>query len=374
EFMGPAASGWIPVASTLKVASVMHGSALDNAGLRPGDVLEAVDGHPLNGTPDWFLARANFEIGRPVQLQVNRGNAHLQVQFLITTAFWQHTRHWFASAVIYLCRFIPLVVAIVIVFRRPRQASARLAAFMLAAAAVGEGYPSPGWMATVRRLPIVIAAPVCLATVSWLLAPVAWLAFFAIFPRPWLSRLWRMGLASVTLLVFVPPLLQSVIGILRDPWMLSAPWQQFLSHTPVRWVYDMAGVNPLFLFNHWPLFPPGQSGLLELWFAITAAYLAGGFVLLIAGYCQLHQPEQRRHVRPLLFAVIALAFITIHNFFVRNWPVWFGDVPPVLFSGAAYAIEALVFQAVSLTLGYVVLRKTDQLTVSTLSANVSGEL
>ena len=372
EFMGPASSGWIPAGATLKVAGVVRGSALDKAGLRPGDVLEAIDGHSLNGTPDWFLARANLEIDRPVQVQVRRGDEHLQLQFVITTAFWQHTKHWFANAVIYFCRLIPLVMAIIIVFRRPRQASALLAAFLLASAAVAEGYPSPGWMAAVRHLPSVIAVPICLATASWLLAPVAWLAFFAIFPRALLSRKWRLGLAFAPLLVFLPAVLTSVIAILRDPWMLSAPWQQVLAHAPVRWVYDMAGVNFLFFFNHWPLFSPGQSGLLQLWLFITMTYLIAGLVMLLITYR--NQPEKRRRMRPLIFAIVALAVITVHNFFVRNWPVWFGGAPPAFFSGAAYAFEAVVFQAVSLTLGYAVLRSTRPAAVSAQSANSSRQL
>jgi hypothetical protein len=41
-----------------------------------GDVLEAVNGQPLAGMPDWFLARAQFQRVHPVQLQIRRGEQH----------------------------------------------------------------------------------------------------------------------------------------------------------------------------------------------------------------------------------------------------------------------------------------------------------
>lgn len=358
EFMGPAASGWAPGGPTVKVASVRPDTAMDKAGLLPGDILETVDGHPLSGPIDWFLARANFEIGRRVQLQVRRGEQHLQLQFVITRASWQDTKNYATAVLIYLCRFVPLALAILIAFRLPRQTSARLAAFMLAAAAVAEGYPSPGWMAALRHLPMLVAIPVFLATASWLLGAVAWLAFFAIFPRPSLSQRRRLGLALAPLAVFVPPLLISATATVHAPWSLAAPWSQVFSAPAVHWAVDMAGVNTLFFLNPWPLHQPrAQSGLLELWFAMTVVYLVAGFLMLLANYRRLQQGDKRRRIRPLVFALVVLFFITIQNFFVRNWAGWIGTAPPALFSGATYVVEALLSLVVPFTLAYAVLKE-----------------
>ncbi len=94
EALGPAASGWLPVPAgpRFEVGRVAPRSPLDKAGLQVGDVLEAVDGAPLRGTPDWFVARAHFERNRPVDLQVRRGGQHLRLQFVITAPGWRTWR------------------------------------------------------------------------------------------------------------------------------------------------------------------------------------------------------------------------------------------------------------------------------------------
>src|SRR6266550_3469802 len=95
EALGPAAAGWIAAWPSFKVAGVVPGTPMDKAGVRKGDVLEAVDGHPLTGMPDWFLARSNFERGRSVEIQVRRGMQRLHLRFVITSPAWRtwHTNY-----------------------------------------------------------------------------------------------------------------------------------------------------------------------------------------------------------------------------------------------------------------------------------------
>jgi hypothetical protein len=127
EFMGPEASGWTPSGSSLKVAAIRPGSPVDKASLLPGDVLEMVDVHPLSAMPDWFLARAQFEIGRPVRLLVLRGEQHLQLQFVLSARAWRAMRNPAVGLCVYLCRLIPLAVAILIAFSRQWYTPARVA-------------------------------------------------------------------------------------------------------------------------------------------------------------------------------------------------------------------------------------------------------
>ena len=90
---------------------------------------------------------------------------------------------------------------------------------------------------------------------------------------------------------------------------------------------------------------------------MTVVYLAAGFLMLVANYRRLEQRDERRRIGPLVFALIVLAFITMQNFFVRNWAGWFGTTPPALFSGATYVFQALLAQIVPFTLAYAVLKK-----------------
>ena len=333
---------------------------MDAAGLKEGDILEAVDDHPLNGAPNWFIARANFEINRPVELRVQRGEQDLELQFVITKAQWQALSRWrlLRGIAVYLLRLIPLVAAIVIAFRRPWQASARLAALMLAAVAVAEGYPSPGWAAALRHLPMLLALPICLATASWLLASVVWLWFFAMFPRPWFTRKWRLVFALVPLVLFLPPLITSAIAMVRNPWALTTSRVPILSAPLPLSIQATVGVAPLLFFHHWPLFQLlSQQKLLALWIILTLVYLMNGVGMLAVNYRRVQDRNEHTSTGALLFALSVLVLVVVHNFFVRNWSAWFGTTAPVFFSPGMFAIEALLFQLTPLTLAYVMLTK-----------------
>jgi hypothetical protein len=156
----------------------------------------------------------------------------------------------------YFVRFILLSLAILLGFSRPEQLSARLAALMLAIAAVAECYPSSGWAAALRHLPAVLAIPIGLATTSCLLASMVWLPFFASFPRTRFSQRWRWAPVLVPLVIFGVPILASAIAMIYAPSVLARPWPLVLSTAPVRVIQDVAGVAPLLFLNVLPLYQP----------------------------------------------------------------------------------------------------------------------
>src|SRR5712691_11135312 len=257
EFWGPADAGWV-LSGPFKVSSVLPGGPMVKAGLQPGDVLEAVDGQPLNGAADWFLARAHFERDRPVELQVRRGEQHLALKLVIAAPVW---RTWnragcLPAVALYVARFVLLLLAILVGFSRPQQLSAHLAALMFAIGAVAEGYPSSGWAAALRHLPAVIAIPIGLATASCLLASVVWLAFFASFPRRCLPQWSRWVLVAVPLVLFGIPIVASMIAMIYAPSVLARPWPEVLSAAPVRLIQDVAGGTPLLCLKEWSMYQP----------------------------------------------------------------------------------------------------------------------
>src|SRR5262245_22817663 len=67
EFWGPANAGVLSWPAA-QVADVSRGRPMERAGVRAGDVLIAVNRQPLTGMPDWFVARAHFELDRPIDL------------------------------------------------------------------------------------------------------------------------------------------------------------------------------------------------------------------------------------------------------------------------------------------------------------------
>lgn len=363
EAFGPANSGWSPVWPSLRVASVASGTPMDKAGLQAGDTLESVSGQPLTGMPDWFLARAHFERGRPIILSIRRGDQQINLQLEITEPAWRSTEKSRALSEVAFCsaRFILLLLALLVGFRRPAQRSARIAALMLAIGAVAEGYPSSGWAAALHRLPVVLALPICLATVSCLLSPLVWLAFFSGFPRPFLSDRVREILVFAPLLIFGVPVIASSIAMIYTPSILARPWPVVLSAAPVRLIQDTAGVIPLLFLNVLPAYQPTlQVGFLELWLAVSILYFAAGFFMLVANYRRVESAQERHRVGALCFALVIFLMIVAQNLLTRNWTNWFDSLPPAFLSDPLTLGATVLFLAVPLTLAYSVLAEGRQ--------------
>jgi uncharacterized membrane protein len=364
EAFGPANAGWSAAWPSLRVANVKPGSPMEKAGLRPGDLLEEANGLPLTGMPDWFVARAHFERGRPVEVQVRRGEQHLRLQFVIATAnssAWQRA-HAGSVVAFYLARFMLLFLAIFVAFSRPGQASARLAAIMFAMGAVAEGYPSSGWAAALGHLPAPLALSIFLASACCLLSPMIWLLFCAEISRSRLLQSWRRSLVLIALAFFGMELTASAIAMIYRPSALLRPWPLLLSSAPIRLIQDIGGVSPLLYLNVWPSWPWLHAMLLELWLAISIACFMLGFLMLAAGYRRADNPQERRRMGALGFAFAFFGLLVVHNFFTRNWTLWFGTATPGFFSGASFVAEVVLFPIIPIVLSWCVLARPPEQT------------
>jgi hypothetical protein len=358
EAWGPANAGWVPSWPRLEVARVMPGRAMDKGGLQAGDVLEAVDGRPITGMPDWFLARAHFERDRPIDVRIRRGGQHTALTVAISEPAWRtwSSAQFLGGAAFYSVRLILLVLAICVGFSRPEQTRACLAALMFAVGAVAEGNPSSGWAAALRHLPSVLAIPIGLATASCLLVSLVWLPFFATFRRAWFSRRVLRALVLAPLTIFGLPLIASVIAMIYAPGVLARPWPQVLSAAPVRALQDIADVSPLLFLNVLPGYEPvAQEALLQLWFAVNALYFVAGFVILTAGYRRAEDKGERRRIGALWVAVAIFGVVFVHNVVARNSTNWFAIPLPTMLSSAALLVVDVVFLIAPLTMAYFVL-------------------
>jgi hypothetical protein len=360
EAFGPANAGWIAAWPSLRAANIKPGSPMETAGLRPDDLLEEADGLRLTGMPDWFVARAHFERGRPIEVQVKRGDQHLRLQFVITAAnssAWQRA-HAGSVVAFYLARFMLLFLAIFLAFSRPDQASARLAVIMLAMGAVAEGYPSSGWATALGHLPAPLALSIFLASACCLLSPMIWLLFCAEISRSRLLQTWRRTVVLIPLVFFGMELVASSIAMIYRPSALLRSWPLLLSYAPIRFIQDMGGVSPLLYLNAWPFHWPWlHAAVLELWLAIAVLCFMMGFLMLAARYRRADNPEERRQMAALGLAFAFFGLLVVHNFFTRNWQVWFGSPTPGFFSGASFVAEVVLFPIIPIVLSWCVLAR-----------------
>ena len=148
---------WIGFASNYSTGSMIVRRVFPNragarAGLRAGDRIVAVDGNsliPKMGRYGWTAFWANFEVGRPIRLDVDREGKQIELTRNLGYGNprdlpW-HDRQNIANEV------FTLVLALLIAFRRPYDPVARIGAWLLASSVFSMLPLAYGWASLWRR-------------------------------------------------------------------------------------------------------------------------------------------------------------------------------------------------------------------------------
>ena len=360
EAFGPADSGLRytgqpPDHRPLAVESVVAGSPFDLAGVQAGDVIETVGGRMVLGQTDWLLARAHFERNQPTNVQVRRGEAHLRLTFTITKPNWTT---WDRGVVAFqVVRAFVLFLALLLAFKRPDDLAVRLAALVFAMIGVAEAFPSAGWAAALRHSPPIVAIPIALATVSWLLITVPWFSLCAVFPRTLWPRRWAWAFVLAPVAFFLPLMVVSAVAVVCRPAVLAMP-TPFLDTAEIRFIGKIWGIIPSLFINPWPFYRPArQVWLLELWVALSMSAFVAGYVTLVVTCFRVREQPERRRLRMLAAGLVIVWIIGVHNVFARNWGAVLGDRAPALLSASGLVAEAIVFSVVVLMAVYTLINR-----------------
>jgi len=347
-------TGQLPDHRPLEVEGVVPGSPLEQGGGRAGDVIETVAGRAVLGQTDWLLARAHFERNQPTDIQVRRGDEHLNLSFTITKPNWTT---WNRGVVAFqVARALVLFLALVLAFKRPYELSVRLAALIFAMISVAEAFPSSGWAAALRHLPAILSLPIALATVSWLLIIVPWFSLCMVFPRPLFARRWPWALVLTPAAIFLPLMVLSAVAVIYRPAALAMP-TPFLDTGEIRFIQRIWGVIPSLFINPWPFYLPSrQVSLLELWVAISISVWVAGYVILVVASFRVREQPERRRLRMLATGLVMVWIVGVHNVFVRSWGAVLGERAPALLSATGLVAEAIVFSFVVLMLVYTLIK------------------
>jgi protein kinase-like protein/PDZ domain-containing protein len=252
------------------VREILPGLPLDKAGVRPGDVIVAVNGQQLMDGQDWNSLRAQFEPEKPIPLTVDRAGRQLQLTLLIPrTRIWRNLARRDLLLNIFgdVIGFVCLALGLLLLFSRARHFVAVLGALVVFTTGdLIAGGPQYETAALFRHLPWLIQILIISAS---FIGPYGLMLFFGLFPRPVFRRRW-------VLLIFLLP------GI--TAWLIQSIPQLHVRFTPEH----VTGVLP-----HW---------LLMTSRAIVQAYIMCGFILLAANYRRLEDVNERRRVRLILFA------------------------------------------------------------------------
>jgi tRNA A-37 threonylcarbamoyl transferase component Bud32 len=249
DAFAPRSAGFSTVVfGSLEIASVEPNGPMAQASVRRGDVIEAADGHTLTHIFDWGAARMQFELHRPVDLQVRRGSERLHVQMVIDSPAW---RTWDRRAYVVLIairgsQLFCLALALLVAFSRPDHLTARLLALMFAVIAAFNPIPQYGWAAMARHLPAPLALPMTLASASGVLGPILWVVFFGVFPRPSVHRRWLWAVLLAPGVLSIPVLAWAVEMVYAPTRAFGISWTLLASYFFLGLAQDCAGVALLF--------------------------------------------------------------------------------------------------------------------------------
>src|SRR5262249_49571158 len=97
-------------------------------------------------------------------------------------------------------------------------------------------------------------------------------------------------------------------------------------------------------FNALPAYRPGvQVALLDVWFGVTILYLTTGALMLALAWLQSGNPQERRRLGALCFAVLVFGVVVVQNLLERNWLKWFGTSPPIFLSRRPVSLRFFSF-------------------------------
>jgi len=251
---------------------VTPGTSAERAGLKPGDIILAIEGlniQQYSGRQGQVL-RANFEIGRPYRFEIEREGRPLELAIEVerVKAFLSggeivHIAWQFASLIL-------IATAFLIAFSRPFDLAARSGSLALAMLSVGlyftnmpAGYAAI-WSSLPRAVGILLWIPhICV----YLFGPIL-LTFFVLFPRPLFRSRWPWIVVWLPALCFLP------LNFRFAYLTVYSPGQAY-AHVPSPWVNNV------------------QTTLLGL-------YGLAAFAALAANYVRLKDANERRRLR-LLF-------------------------------------------------------------------------
>jgi serine/threonine-protein kinase len=280
--------------------------------LKAGDIVRAVGEHQIRSSRDWTVVLGNFEVGRPDDWVILRGDE------LITASIKPEPRTWVGVLL-----YIPFVgfafgcfaLGLLIAFKRPRDMVAQTGAWFILTASVALGAPG-GWAVPWRQLPAVVQGFLWMPEISRFVIEAIFLSFLAVFPQ----RLFRS----------------------RWPWLLI--WLPVLATLPWR----IAGFySVIHEFDEPALIAP--AWLNQVIFARTAIYLMAGVVMMVVSYRRLVDVSVRRRYRVLVAGTTvglaaAIAGVLVFNFVgqgTRLFVIWRTTVLPFMLAcpaAFAYAI------------------------------------
>ena len=241
------------------------------ADLRLGDVLTSANGHRINDADDWAVIEATLGFSVPLRLTIRRGSDTLERTLVLARAGWQFwaTAPGVVLLITLTVQFVALMLAAVIIARRPTDSVAVLGAWALLTVSVYVIVLPYRFAAVWRELPLAVGGLLWLPFACGQAAAAVLCTFFLSFPR----RTIRSPALWVALWT---PMAIALVGPVHDAWLSVA--------RPADVVHP--------IIRHVP-------------FTLTVGYLLAGVAILVWNYWRLTDANERRRVRIVVIGATA---------------------------------------------------------------------
>jgi tRNA A-37 threonylcarbamoyl transferase component Bud32 len=308
----------------LRVERVVPDSPAARAGLRPGDGLFMADGRAIRSRFDWMALTSNWEPGKSARYVVERGGKRQPVVLETGRRDW---RDWGLGRIVITllmwgARLTTLLVALLMVYYRPRVLLVRIGAWFLGAAALSSVILLPGQAAVWRQLPGIAGVLLWGPALSTVVLPAIFFTFYARYPRKVLGdrRVWQA--------VYLPAAAQLAGG--------------------GRYLYAV-------------IYTPEQAlGVLPDWYlplhaASSLLYLVAGVAIEVANWRRAPGAGERRAALMLALAA-TVCWAAVVPIVLLDWRGGASSLAPAFFSTRGTVISAALFLACILSLSFTLLR------------------
>jgi serine/threonine-protein kinase len=220
-------------------------SPIAKGGLLAGDRVIMIDDRPIASVRDWTAATGNSQVGRAQRWTVLRGVN--RVELTIVPVGVDLRSKYNEGYIYYLGNLLTaFFLGLLIAWKRPSDAVARLGAWFLITASMTFGFPH-GWAAPWRAFPLVLQGLLWIPQFSRFVLEGIFLSFFLVFPRRLVSRRWIWVAIWIPVLATVPWRAMAFYSVIYPGRFATAPGLILTMGFIRSMLYMIAGIAVLFV-------------------------------------------------------------------------------------------------------------------------------